>query len=433
MVFEGGHRGRGRSGPGTAALIGAAALAFAFACPSAGAVPAQATPEIRTRTEFAPPPRGIEGRKVVECLGDPACRIVVGDSAVGYVRFWCWNGSKYVKDAVRILIAGHPQTGDATATFQPRKVFTNPPTKEYSKLTIKTTRKTKPQDYVLQIWGIGDKCRTYPIIYANLRVAPKITHEKDVVWWFGGEKPEGYTFEAELTAHAPGEQAYSWKITNGKEYAEFKGGGSVEITEKNSIKVKAKAEKPEDLPKNKGDFRVTVKVNGVESDPVKLRVKRPYEARFIRNDDNQDDTFGYRTLIYYRLLDQFGVPLPKVVPAREHFTGGLIKYPDFPDNNWRRGDEGSGKDGVAGQLKDTITGQHLVHVPPFKPKAQQPQSPRGNEKIHRWRGEVWVGSTDPKGVKVMVLTWVRFRDHARHCAIQSPPGNSLPSPCPNGP
>lgn len=376
----------------------------------------------------------MEGRTENRCLGDPSCRIVVGDSAAGWIEMYCVQNGKYIKDSVTMHIVGHPTTGGAKATFTPNPVLTNPPTDQQTKLTILTEEETKPGDYQLQIWAVGKKCPVFNTLYAQLRVAPKLSRTKDVVWWFNGEKPAGYTFNAPVTAKPTKDKEYTFIISSGKEYAEFSEGGSVALVNKNTVDVKAKTKKEEDLPKKKGDFQVTVKVNGIESDPVKMRVKRPYEVKFLRNVDEPDDDQGYQTIVRYSLLDQFGVALPKTVPIREHFTGPVRNYPANEDSNWNRGPEGGGQSEKPGEIKDTITGQHLLHVPPLEPKAQAPQKPLGKDAIQWWPGEVWIGSDQPgRGIRVMTLRWSKFRDHARHCKIESPPGTSLPSACPDGP
>jgi hypothetical protein len=173
-----------------------------------------------------------------------------------------------------------------------------------------------------------------------------------------------------------------------------------------------------------------VTVNGAESEPVKLRVKRPYDAKpLLPPDDHDKLQNGYETFLFYLVRDQFGKAMPKRMPVREHFTSAVVR--DFTTTNWDPAEEGGAISNLVATIRDRVTGQSYIFNPLQKPHAKAPDSGSKAWKtpIHHWSGEVWVGSTEPRGVKIMTLTWQRFKDHARHCDIASPPNKTPICPC----
>jgi hypothetical protein len=383
--------------------------------------------------------------------------IVVGEQSKWLVWYWCIFDGQYQDDTVTVKVEGFPSgRGEAKPTYQPNKVPTthdpsNPSKGEQSLVTIDTKYfedqpSTKPGPYFLHFTGKGKnpKC---PGIYdaggPTIQVRPKITaetasngKEKDVVWWFADADPGplealDYTLKLKLIAHGE-DKKYSWKITEGTRYAEFEGGGTKTGTSTNNVKVKAssKIQKPADLPKKKGDFKVTVTVNGAESDPIDLRVKRPYDVKPLPPPDDEGKlTNGYQSILFYLVRDQFGKAMPKRMPVREHFTTPVTD--DFAGTNWLPAPEGGATTKLSGAIQDRVTGQSYIDNPGQKPTAlaPDPQSKAWTTPIHHWSGEVWIGDTEPRGVRVMTLTWQRFRNHARHCDIASPPDATPICPC----
>jgi hypothetical protein len=145
----------------------------------------------------------------------------------------------------------------------------------------------------------------------------------------------------------------------------------------------------------------------------------------------------YVSHIPYELDDQFGKKLPAVIPVREHFTEDQVEQCWVEKgqrvcSNWNRSDEGAGDLSRAqpGQLTDIIRGQPSLTFETLAIPQPFPQCPANNcigshlgtstLRVQCFTGEVWVGSAEPAGVKVMELTWQRYRDHGRHCNIVSP-------------
>jgi hypothetical protein len=410
--------------------------------------------EVRTGAVVIP----ADGTRAFTC--NYAECIVVGEQSKWFVWFWCLYDGEYQNDTVTVSVANYPKgRGEERPTYEPRRIPTtmnpsNPAPNERSLVTIDTKYfesqpSTRPGVYPLHFTGKGEGANNCPVDYdvgvAPILVRPKITQEKaengkpkDAVWWFADAEPDpledlGYTLKLELTAHGE-DQKYLWKIRQSGDYAEFVGGGTEKETSSNKIKVKVNrtVKKPNDLPKRKGDFHVTVTVNTAESDPVDLRVKRPYDVQPLPPpDDEARPQNGYQTTLFYLVRDQFGKALPKRMPVREHFD--LTTFvDDWPGgSNWTPANEGGGISKLAGAIQDRVTGQSYVFNPGQIPKAKAPDptSNRWKKPVHHWSGEVWIGSTEPRGVRVMTLTWQRFQDHARHCDIATPPQATPTCPC----
>lgn len=405
-----------------------------------------ATEDAESAAAFGAPPGGAKVDR--ECIGASNCRVNVGENAIGYGVFYCVYNGQYVDDVVKGSLSGQPSgNGEAKPKLDPQTVHTRPPSNEYTTITVYTTKKSKPGYYTLRLDGKSQKnknCKgTYNPAYAPLTVSPKIyqAQGKDVVWWFNGEKPDGYTMELEMTADPPNATSYTWKIKG--DYAEFVSGGKETTTSKNTVKLKAKDfGSPQGLPKNKGDFKITVTVNSVESDPKKLRVLRPFSIRFLKLKDSGDVLRGYLSKLHYEMLDQFGKRLPKPVWARENFDFKTVELQcckSGKETNWVVGEVGD----MAGahpsdpaNFADTISGQSIVTNPdrfplPFGPQAVDDRDHK--LKIMRWSGTVTIGSTKKnRGVPVASLVWQKFRDHARHCDLRSPPEDGPQFPCPWG-
>jgi len=452
------------------AILGLFAVAAGFIAAAMHPVAADETRgEVKTGVTLIP----AEGGERAATCSFHEC-IVVGEKSRWYVWFWCQENGQYLNDTVTVSAEGYPEgRGEDKPTFEPKKIPatktpSDPPLSERSLVTFDTKyfkdkKSTKPGVYPILFKGKGmnKKCPPYvDTSYLYIQVRPKITvdvadngRQKDVVWWFANADEGllndlGYTFKLELTAHGEDRQ-YAWKIEQGGEYAEFVGGDTSKTTSQPKIKTEAskKIQQPNDLPKNKGGFTVTVTVNGAESDPIKLRVKRPYEAIPSGTLDQKDKPydnagaagFGYVTLIAYKIYDQFGKQMPKRVPVREHFTlqNGKVEV-DSPGTDWNRTPEAGAAPQSVGLMQDEITGATcrffigtLCTVPP-KPKSEQPDQTDKIKPVIHWTGWVSVGSVNidgkkddpaakPIGVKIMNLTWQKFTDRARHCDVSSPP------------
>jgi hypothetical protein len=411
--------------------------------------------------------------KTVErcCIGlNPNLKITIGENATGAVVFWCklLSTGEYLKDNVQASMTGQPSGhGEPKPLYDPNPVPSDDGSyKSKTDITVYTNTNSTPGHYTLVIHGRSTKdkdtdprCRDreeYPDIAAPLAVAPTIDSKKDAVWWFNKADPDqlektyGYTMKLEVTAQPvrpKGELTYRWTVKgDGKDYAEFVNEKPTQDTDVNATKIKASHKATEDiLGEKKGKFSVTVSVNGVESKPRNLVVKRPYKAlplvvhkgNFYQDFD--DDTYHYFTNIFYKLLDQFGTPLPKKVPKREHFTEKDVT-PDT-STNWYRADEGGSDKAPEGIIRDEISGQRdKKGFTEYHPKALAAGSDAKVEPTIHWSGWVSVGSVDikgainspnatPIGVKIMTLTWQKFRDRSRHCDITSPIDGGTHCPC----
>ena len=271
----------------------------------------------------------------------------------------------------------------------------------------------------------------------------------NTVWWFDGAKPSGFVTSITLTAEPTtcGTAScgpYHWKVVSGANQVKL----SSATTSSNTVTLTGVRPSAPKTGMNKIQIEVTEKIGG-PSHPLKLTVLEPYKAvpKTIPPDDpnggsrtSKTDTHTwYISHLPYEIVDQFGKPLGKDLPLREHFTSGVTEQ--CANCNWLRpvetGSSGKGNEGV---IVDTITGQTNYISPHGKPvlAVPQPDCPTGNcgksslgtskTRAHCYKGEIFIGdgtSTGaPKGVRVMEMIWQRFEDHARHCNILSPTDGS---------
>jgi YVTN family beta-propeller protein len=278
---------------------------------------------------------------------------------------------------------------------------------------------------------------------ANL--APRISVSKNnpadpkyTVWWFGGEKPSetDYPTKITLTAAPSGYAPYTWKVTAGNSNVTLSNSSS-ETVEVTSAQMSAF---------EGGPLNVHIEVfanRGGPSNPEKFTVRAPYEA--VLDEKNVKDTpnpdpkghgdcidyapfYWYKSALPYDVKDQFGMKLDRDLPVREHFTSGVKEQ--CSTCNWVRSEE-RGSISKLAKITDTVSGQQNVESRYcFLKATPEPMCPNNNcksvqlgtstKEVHCFGGEVWVGSTDVKGVKIMTLTWERYQDHARHCNVTSP-------------
>jgi len=230
------------------------------------------------------------------------------------------------------------------------------------------------------------------------------------VWWFNGQEPADYTTKITLTAKPAGEKQYTWTATKGNTLVQLDGKASPVNTAVNTVTVTGTGPS-----KAKNDVEITVTVNGTTSGPLKLTVMAPHTLKFLKNDDAANATYAYETQVHYEIQDNFGTVLPKDVPLNEQFTTGVVN--DFRGADWRRGPEG-GATVKPSDWFDNIQGE----VATMTPVPQAPQAPLGNVAVDHWDGRWQIGSeTIGSGVRVQTNRWQKYRDHARHTEIKSPP------------
>jgi len=149
----------------------------------------------------------------------------------------------------------------------------------------------------------------------------------------------------------------------------------------------------------------------------KKETAKPTTAKSLRHvatSHQPHGTWGYMTNITYEVLDDKGNPV-KGFDVNEKFPSGAVN--DDPTTNWRQGDAG-GVSSTTTQFTDTIGGEASTYLP----TPQAPQTPLGNQKIQHWEQEWYIGSTTPGvGTKVQTDTIQKYRDHADHDNVKSPP------------
>lgn len=313
------------------------------------------------------------------------------------------------------------------------------------------TKANVAQDTFAVNWSTSDGAHNVTQTFTGY-LAPFVSGPSQV-WWFGGAKPPAYSTEIQLYAGPSGFGPYDWKVTDGEKDVKL-----VKGSYPNEIQVEGTEMSPgTDKGGKKGNVLVTVSaeaygVRSGPSNPWPLTVLAPYRAEALpipldqpkpnpKGRDSCDVTMNeywwYVSTLPYKVLDQFGTQLTGNLPVREHF---LTDPKDYPTSNWIRTAEDGGDSPNGGIIKDTIQGQPNFVNSFCTAKANPPALCPSNDcdkpsvgyrslVLQCWNGEVWVGSTDfgpGKGLKIMTLTWERFLDHARHCAIESPPGSGHP-------
>lgn len=300
---------------------------------------------------------------------------------------------------------------------------------------VRTTTGTSPGNYSLELKGNGTKpaCQGY-LKYLSLTVAPKLTPDRNSFWWFDNRTPNEthYPTRVTLTALPAGQTSYFWEIVGGGNFALFPNNSAQMSTASNTIEV-ISHDAP---PKDGGDFEVTVNIGGVKSNPVPLRVRTPH--RLVMScivDTNHPGGPGFRTFIGYQIRDQFNKLLgDESIPANEQFAHEPQE--DDPNADWIRGKQASFNfsprdfhDVISVWLEAENTAvPSQFPCPPGAPECLSNRTYR----IDHWRGTIRVGAGQVgAGVPVARLTWQRFRDHGRHCRINSPLGSAEnPAECP---
>jgi hypothetical protein len=125
-------------------------------------------------------------------------------------------------------------------------------------------------------------------------------------------------------------------------------------------------------------------------------------------------TFAYETHENYTVLDDKGAPI-KGFDVNEQWPGGVVN--DAAGADWRRGPPGGSHSGGT-TFFDRMQGETATH----KPTPQNPQTPLGASKVQHWDQEWYIGSVTPgSGTLVQKNLFQKYRDHAAHENIKSPP------------
>lgn len=389
------------------------------------------------------------------CIGlDPNLTITVGQQAIGAVRFYCQDlgTGEFLEDKVKVRVTGFPRGHtEAAPLIKPKSVATNPPSNEVADFTIDTkytkdtaAKTSVPQHYTLTITGTSlenERCAgDYEPLQATIAVAPLITGDKNEVWWFNDERPDQRNYQTIITLHAqpPGQpqSAYFWQLQKpGDRYARF----HKKPDEQAEIETRAAP------PKNTGNAKVTVAVNGVPSRPFPFQIRTPYLLKMacIVDTNRPRDIVhgtpfaipGYRTFIGYQIRDQFNKLLGNApIAANEHFDGPAQLVDPTVTPPWVRGPEAhfdfaprdfhdviSVVDNVSTVHSEYPCVPHHPHVACLSAR---------HHTIDQWNGGFNVGSdTIGSGLPVANLTWRRFQDHGRHCNLQTPLDEAAKNGC----
>ena len=113
------------------------------------------------------------------------------------------------------------------------------------------------------------------------------------------------------------------------------------------------------------------------------------------------------------MLDDKGTPI-NGFDVNEQF--GSPSY-DSPGADWRQSVAGGYHSGGT-TFHDQMGGESAGHTP----VPQNPQSPLGTTKVQHWNQSWFIGSLTPgQGTLVQTNVFQKYRDHAAHENIKSPP------------
>ena len=130
-----------------------------------------------------------------------------------------------------------------------------------------------------------------------------------------------------------------------------------------------------------------------------------------------DLVYGYRSLVYYTVCDQFGTPTGLDTPMNESFNGGLVN--DWEDgNNWPDA-KAENTPGKGGQFRDIL--QAASDGFTYLPQPLYPMCPLSSAPVMHINQIIKFGSqVSGEGVTIQTDTIQHYIDHGRHLNIVSP-------------
>ncbi|MEK6322014.1 MAG: Ig-like domain-containing protein [Acidobacteriota bacterium] len=261
-------------------------------------------------------------------------------------------------------------------------------------------------DYYHSDYISGEDCGLFvatAYTTAPVAVTPLISGPV-TLWWFNGYSPSGYATEITLTASPGGAGAYAWAIVAGTDFVNYSNNSDNMTTSTNQVVVRSTGQSVDPF-----DIKVRVTVNGVQSQKFALVSKAPYSLGSAGEDHQPDAARGYRTFIYYQILDQFTNVLPSNVPISEFFTTPVIA--DFPGMNWTGGQPNSLVANPAG-FADTLAPPALLTN---YPESRPPCIPLCDVRVNHNEGSFHVGTLNiGQGLRVQTHTWQFYTDHGAH-------------------
>ena len=309
---------------------------------------------------------------------------------------------------------------------------------------------------------------------ANARTEGLGVRASDPLWYFNGERQREHPTEIKLAAETRAASRLVWDVVEGQDRVELGGSGGpghAESQNDNSVNVLSRSgsEGSDDVRvrvsqygddgallgvgENAFGVRTPAGTRHVETTttPVAMPVGEdgpakgtgleerdeqgnpvggetaaapaegeapaaaPKSMRHVGTSHNADATWGYLTHETYEVLDDRGTPIngfdvnekwPEASPTNDHAT-----------TDWRRGPAGGHHSGTT-RFSDMMGGEASGRTP----APQAPQTPLGTTQVQHWNQEWYIGSTTPgSGTLVQKNRFRKFRDHAVHENIQSPP------------
>jgi hypothetical protein len=280
-------------------------------------------------------------------------------------------------------------------------------------------------------------------------IVPGITGPEsnpDYVWWFNGANPgpNQTDWPTKATLTLPGVSSaqgpFIWKISTGNTELKFSNGTQTMVTKDPMVVVESIKPSP---PMTDHDITITVTTkatellssltnpfpNNIEYLPFYMSVRQPYKWVRLNTTPNCGpfdypikSVVGYDCEIHYQTYDQFNDTLPdKFIPINEVFTSAEI--PVYTGETWGQAKPcrpcapKHATDVYDTVGKGTNVPTHLV--PPLTVWGTS----GGTAEVQYWTGQWRVGATtEPEGVVVANVTWIRYQDHGDHAIpIQSPP------------
>jgi len=259
------------------------------------------------------------------------------------------------------------------------------------------------------------------------------------LYWFGetniSTPPENY--QTVLEASPDGGKNYTWTITAGADFAQFKNGQPTTVTNNKNGEGYYVEVFPKGDPGNTSqDVSVTVSIDGgPTSAGFLLHVLKPFKLMFVAQSDIADGNNFYQSVLHYAILDQTGDILPEKVHIAETPAASLNAITDTNPVSalWK------------GKVEQPIyvTGRAVTFYmfgPSYFDKIPVPPATRPckptvcQNKIVHWCYGNHVQYLNVESVQVAGFVRQYFTDHGRFYDLVSPPpsdivGKDLPA-CP---